>query len=112
MRFITEFETTYDGYDHPNYAKIVSSYKKKREDEIGAKIGEIFGWKEDCQRFRILNTLEIEAFPMDKWMEFKRRLTDALPDYDVTSRTRIMNAMADLESFAGATNPDNINNQK
>jgi hypothetical protein len=43
------------------------------------------------------HTLEIEAFPMDKWIEFKKRFMDALPDYDSVSRSRLINAIAELE---------------
>lgn len=94
MRFITEFKLT--------------------EQELKGSVNHLYYYKKDCyQRMESMMNplwqnpvngdkdrykLEIEAFPMDKWIEFKRRLMDALPDYDVTSRTRIMNALVELES--------------
>lgn len=99
MRFITEFESTYEATFEPGFDKYLNAYKGRGELEIGGLIGSSFGWKQDQQRFKIRNTLEIEAFPMDKWVEFKKRLSDALPDYDVVSRTKILNALAELESF-------------
>lgn len=99
MRFITVFESTYEATFEPGYDKYINACKGPGELEIGNLIGTTFGWKENKEPFKIHNTLEIEAFPMDKWLEFKKRLTEALPDYDAVSRIRIINALADLESF-------------
>ena len=78
MRFITEFESTYEATFEPGHEKYINAYKGRGELEIGSLIGASFGWKEDQQRFKIRNTLEIEAFPMDKWIEFKNRLMEHL----------------------------------
>jgi hypothetical protein len=78
MRFITEFESTYEAFGEPNFDKYINAYKGRGELEIGAKIGEVFGWKEDNQRFKIKNTLEIEAFPMDKWLKFKAGINECI----------------------------------
>lgn len=101
MRFITEF---------------IFKFPYSHSDEIGRKlhyngllgnaIAEAFGWDEKGETTPDLNCpishkhkLEIEAFPMDKWVEFKKRFMDALPDYDSTSRVRLINAIADLEKY-------------
>jgi len=99
MRFITEFESTYDGESQQKYIEKIPYWEERGEAELGTMIGKSFGWKQHEVLSEMRHTLEIEAFPMDKWIEFKKRLSDALPDYDVVSRTRIINAMAELESF-------------
>lgn len=103
MRFITEFEL--EGIvDVKKLDFLVPDKKRIRELGIGQEIGRAFGWQEKGQTTLhgpVVNhfSLEIEAFPMDKWIEFKNRFADALPDYDTVSMTRLINAMSDLESF-------------
>ncbi|HEX2549359.1 MAG TPA: hypothetical protein VHM20_05995 [Gammaproteobacteria bacterium] len=93
MRFITEFELEY-----PYTLDKPERYKSGMDHEIGKLIHDTFGWKSKGNAKRERFTLEIEAFPMDKWIEFKKRFFDALPDYDTVSRTRLINALSDLES--------------
>lgn len=97
MRFITEFEI------HMQATEEVGEFRKQwSENELGKMIIDAFNWNIATRNVTIDKyTVEIEAFPMDKWLEFKNRLSAALPDYDSVSRTRIINAMADLESFTG-----------
>jgi hypothetical protein len=99
MRFITEFENTYEAYGDPAFDRMHNAYKGKGALDIGNEIANSFGWKVDEQRFKVHTSLEIEAFPMDKWIEFKKRFSDALPDYDAVSRSRLIGALTDLESF-------------
>lgn len=100
MRFITEFELGIP-YKGPQE----QYFKGNMQLKLGGMIADSFGWKEriftdpqpnieDMKRW----SLEIEAFPMDKWVEFKKRFLAALPDYDSTSRIRLENALHDLES--------------
>lgn len=102
MKFITEFEIT------APYTEDNLKWHKFRyiASEMGQLIENSFGLNHrGCttlnpndpikERF----TLEIEAFPMDKWVEFRKRLLAALPDHDNTSRIRIENALHDLEHF-------------
>jgi hypothetical protein len=105
MRFITEFEL------EPNrYAKyphlIIKSYKSLYEAKIGDKIAEAFGWDEKGtttitgpvkEHFK----LEIEAFPIDKWVEFKKRLQSLFINdmYGGDGFSEMKNLIEDLESF-------------
>ena len=102
MRFITEFEC--DGTRFDANPSIIAGRKERGQCEIGRLLAESFGWEERGQTTLLKNdpvihrfSLEIEAFPMDKWIEFKQRLVASLPDYDSGSRARIMNALHDLE---------------
>lgn len=94
MRFITEFELRF-----PYQLSVLEVYKIRHLLDIASKMGDALDWKDEHDDDKNKFTLEIEAFPIDKWIEFKKQLTDALPDYDTTSRVRIINALADLESF-------------
>ena len=98
MRFITEFELE---YPYTLFQK--ENLKFSLQEGLGNKIAESFQWKEIGYTrlegpVKYKASIEIEAFPTDKWIEFKKRLLNALPDYDVVSRTRIFNALSDLES--------------
>lgn len=100
MRFISEFELT-SPFEIKNY----KSFREKGTAEwLGLDIAKAFGWKsrsETSSHGRVIekHAIEIEAFPMDKWREFRRRLLAALPDHDNTSRIKIEHALHDLESL-------------
>jgi hypothetical protein len=104
MRFITEFEREVIVIPDAEFVSNSPHVSKMHgEAGLGRMISANFGWKENTVKMfggKDMNrwSLEIEAFQMDKWMEFKKRLLDALPDYDTVSRTRIMNALSELES--------------
>lgn len=98
MRFITEFELL------TNFE--IEKYKIPRArgaaEWIGLDIAKAFGYQVKGETtlhgpVSGRHTLEIEAFQMDKWIEFKKRFMDALPDYDSVSRARLINAIAELE---------------
>src|ERR1044072_6020245 len=107
MRSITEFEFSPNPMEHEAAREYrIGNIKNAQERHLGWVIAKSFGW--DVKGVTALTktdpvkqwfTLEIEAFPMDKWIEFKKRFKDALPDYDSVSRTRLLNALDDLESF-------------
>lgn len=96
MRFITEFEIM--EYEKDKY-HIADTRRSYYERKLSPMIVTAFGWQNPVNNNPLHHRLEIEAFPMDKWIEFKKRFADALPDYDSTSRTRLINALSDLESF-------------
>jgi hypothetical protein len=95
MRFITEFELT--------------------ERELNGAVNHLYYHKKDCyQKMESMmnplwqnpvngnpnhHRLEIEAFPMDKWIEFRKKLIAELPEYDAAAKIRIMNALSDLEHY-------------
>lgn len=74
MRFITEFESTYGGESQQRYIEKIPYWEERGQAEMGNLIGKSFGWKQHEVLSETRHTLEIEAFPMDKWEEFKRRL--------------------------------------
>lgn len=88
MRFITEFE-----FKHAHSSWDVDNRRKHYSILLGEKIAEVFGWQEEGTHSK----LEIEAFPANKWVEFRKALFDALPQYDQTAKIRILNALAQLE---------------
>jgi hypothetical protein len=100
MRFITEFELL-TPFEIKNYKSL---REKGTAEWLGLDIARAFGWQQKGKTtlhgpVSERHSLEIEAFPMDKWIEFRKRLLASLPDHDSTSRIRIENALHDLESF-------------
>lgn len=70
MRFITEFELKF-----PYQLSVLETYKVRGQMlDIGNQIGDAFDWQNEHDDEKEKYSLEIEAFPMDKWVEFKRRL--------------------------------------
>lgn len=102
MRFITEFEITEKDNRDVGWKKaLLFNQKSNRQIDMGKMLADSFGWANPVLNNPLRYRLEIEAFPMDKWLEFRKRLWDALPDHDQTSRTKIINALDDLQSYAG-----------
>jgi len=99
MRFIAEFESGKEDW--------VFMHKSIKASELGAKITSALGWKEVGETAALPDShvahkyrLEIEAFPMDKWIEFKNKLFTYLSDTDgMVSGTRILQMFKDIESF-------------
>lgn len=110
MRFITEFEI--DGTQWDLTPAIISHRKELSQAKIGSMIAESFGWQEkgkttpspNSSVFHI-NELEIEAFPMDKWVEFKKALLEILetPPGDDHARDAFQ-LISKLESFSKKEN--------
>lgn len=103
MRFITEF-----GLDvNINTKKLhflIPDKKSIRELGIGKEIGMAFGWQQNGKTTpegRVTHhfSLEIEAFPMDKWVEFKQQLFSKLIDDDYEGAGKILEFIKELESF-------------
>lgn len=110
MRFITEFEL-----NHPYTPTRENNSKKEMLEGMGKMIGESFGWNEKSSVAFTRHTLEIEAFPMDKWVEFKQRLFSEIAtcndtDFPVDG-ARILSWIKELESF-GKPSGDAITNQQ
>ncbi len=101
MRFITEFELA-TPFEIKNYKFI---RERGTAEWLGMDIAKAFGWQikgKPTSQWPVAerHTLEIEAFPMDKWIEFKKLLIAELPEYDAAAKIRIMNALSDLEKPA------------
>lgn len=98
MRFITEFEllTPFE----------IKNYKQNRTwasaEMLGVDISKAFGWKSKINEHnQERHTLEIEVFPIDKWVEFRNRLLAEFPEYLAEAKEVIINAFNELESFQG-----------
>lgn len=101
MRFITEFKLEEAGEE-----KVIATFKASGQFSIGNMIAESFEWK--MNRFGTRHpepvvgeryTLEIEAFPMDKWVEFKQNLFSKFIDDDYENAEQVLQLIKDLESF-------------
>jgi hypothetical protein len=101
MRFITEFELT-SPFEIKNYKSL---REKGTAEWLGLDISKAFGWQsrgETTLHGRVIqrHKIEIEAFPMDQWVEFKNKLFTYLSDTDgMVSSTRILQMFKDIESF-------------
>jgi hypothetical protein len=102
--------------DHPDKDYAHKGKADQCEYEIGKHIARVFGWErvENYPPTFLGNMgqqedewmkLEIQVFPNSKYLEFKKQFVDALPDYDVVSRTKLINAIAELESFGKPAGP-------
>lgn len=104
MRFITEFELK-----HPYTPTRGYNSKKEMQDEMGKMIGVSFGWKEKALSAFTRHTLEIEAFPMEKWIEFKQNIIAASRRGRSNRTNDIIEMIEELESF-GKPAGDTITN--
>lgn len=99
MRFITEFKVPPEEYQKsivPNYH--ISKGKERGNMDMGRMIEQSFGYltpvNSDWSRYR----LEIEAFPMDTWILFKRKLFYEL-EKPKPDAIKILGMIKELESF-------------
>ncbi len=90
MRFITEFDSFNDASNF-HYNESIANR------EFGENISNTFGRNNTNHR------LEIEAFPMDKWIEFKNKLMDYLTECDISEEIpetlKVLKFIKELESF-------------
>jgi hypothetical protein len=106
MRFITEFEL-----EPPrNYEAVIERYKQEGKNVLGDLIEKSFGWEEKGMTtiagpVKELFKLEIEAFPMDKWVEFKQKIREYLASGE-TDFTKVWLRIIELESY-GEKEPNN-----
>jgi hypothetical protein len=108
MRFITEFKL--DGNELKYVENAIKAHRESWAKEgLGDSIVINFGFKESGfmqdepkPLMGIRYSLEIEAFPMDKWIEFKNRLFTecAMPE---PNAVYILEMIKELESFKGQT---------
>ena len=103
MRFITEFEL-----DVPFSNKEADKCKSTMGFHIGGLIANAFDWHSApflsmVGPHRNKWALEIEAFPMDKWIEFKQKITFYLQeceDKDQLPETLwVIRMIKELESY-------------
>lgn len=116
MRFITEFEMTPELHKrraNPNIAEHIKTWKERGQLKLGEMIPESFGWTESLVDLKVRYTVEIEAFPMDKWVEFKKKLASQFVNdsYAGDGFTEVFELIKELESF-GKPSGDAITNQQ
>ena len=103
MRFITEFESTYGGESQQRYIEKIPYWEERGQAEMGNLIGKSFGWKQHEVLSETRHTLEIEAFPIDKWVEFKQKLFSHLQTCAVHNTppdgNKILSIFEELESY-------------
>ena len=101
MRFITEFEISEEEISNP-VTPIFTRLSTNCIYNLGQLLSDNFGWKQkeggNTLQPKERYTLEIEAFPMDKWVEFKERLFKELDKVD-PSEIKIGRMIKELESF-------------
>lgn len=73
MRFVTEFEVP-EYFQSNRRIPYVPEKRHIMEVGMGNMIAESFGWQNPVNHNLDHHRLEIEAFRMDKWIDFKNRL--------------------------------------
>lgn len=100
MRFITELAVSKDR-QYP--ALFVDFRKEKQAEVLGKDILKIFNWSKDSNEIEDHYKLEIEAFPMEKWIEFKQKLFTHVYEEGrqgiAFNQVRILELIKELESF-------------
>lgn len=106
MRFITEFEVPETFHGDPAYfpkhtERFVNNSEESLRYEMGKMLQEMFGWKNPVNGNPRHHRLEIEAFPMDKWIEFKKRVLNHLLRSKTTMKlcAEVEQMFKELESF-------------
>lgn len=97
MRFITEFHV--DDSDWTNPLVIAETRKTIFGKELGVEIASKLSWESPVNDNPTRFKLEIEAFPMDKWVEFKQKLHDYLHVTGWVSGAIIFKMIEELESY-------------
>lgn len=109
MRFIIEFEVPENVYLNSK-SRYIPEKRHLGEVKLGNMIAESFGWQNPVNHDLDHHRLEIEAFPIDKWVDFEKRFYEAIPDCDTVSRIRLINALTALMTFNGKPSGDAIAN--
>jgi hypothetical protein len=110
MRFITEFEVPEKFHGDPNMYprntdRFIYNNKERSVYEIGEMIDRSFGWQNPVNNNALHHRLEIEAFPMDKWVEFKDKLKWELIGCNCDNTEKIIGLIKELESFGKPVKP-------
>lgn len=95
MRFITEFELKF-----PYQLSVLETYKVKGQMlDIGNQIGDAFDWQNEHDEEKDKYSLEIEAFPMGKWVEFRDKIIEESRKGRSNRTNNIMQMFKELESY-------------
>jgi hypothetical protein len=103
MRFITEFKVPEAFHGDPAYwpkwaDRFIHNNQEQLRYGMGEMLQESFGFQNPVNSDTLHHRLEIEAFPMDKWVEFKSYLLSEInkPEPNVWYIDRMIK---ELESF-------------
>lgn len=107
MRFITEFKVPESAQSNKRY---IPDKRYLSELKMGNMLAESFGWENPVNHDLDYHRLEIEAFPMDKWIDFKDLLFIHLRR-DTLDMDYVRLLFKNLESF-GKPSGDAITNQQ
>lgn len=101
MRFITEFELEKYNFEDAWNKAALQNKKNILQSDLADLIAESFGWQNPVNGNDCHHRLEIEAFPMEKWIEFKRALFAHMDDpaMGAISPNYIHHLIIGLESF-------------
>lgn len=111
MRFITEFEITEADRKHDNWLEyLLAKQKHYRQADMGTMVADLFGWQNPVLENDLRYRLEIEAFPMDKWLDFKHRLWNEINLSNIhrepVDNLKILELIKELESFGKSKQDD------
>lgn len=107
MRFITEFKIE-DYHAKDNFAsKTISGRQNMLQSDIGDMLADSFGWQNPVNGNDLHYRLEIEAFPMDKWMLFKTKLFHRLLQDNIPTKY-FSHLIEELESFGKPSGDYNV----
>jgi hypothetical protein len=102
MRFITEFKI-----EGKKWQGVLASHKTNSKFDLATLIEGSFSWQNPVNGNKDHYRLEIEAFPMDKWVEFKRELRDELLRCDLPHERIVDELISKLESFGNPVTTKN-----
>jgi hypothetical protein len=103
MIFITEYDI------HMQDAEDVGEFRKeKATNKLGEIISGTFGW--DITQYKVTTDrykLEIEAFPIDKWVEFRDKIIEESRKGRSNRTNNIIQMFQELESFGKPVTTNN-----
>lgn len=101
MRFIIEFEIERYQFEDAWHKAGLQNKKQMLQSDLGDLISESFGWQNPVNGNDCHHRLEIEAFPMDKWIEFKKELFTTVQQgmFPALNEIKILELIKELESF-------------
>jgi hypothetical protein len=101
MRFVTEFVVPESAESHKERKKYIPEKRYVMEAVMGNMIAKSFDWQNPVNHNLDHHRLEIEAFPMKKWVEFKKALFSHMdePAMGQISPVYILQLIKNLESF-------------
>lgn len=110
MRFKGEFIVP-EGISKEGNPTYIETRKERAETGIGYLLSKSFGWQSPVNGDKSHHRLEIEAFPMDKWVEFKQKMMNLFKNNDFASNgfDELNKITEELESF-GKPSGDAITN--